>query len=182
MVNASVYVEARSTEICPFLSLNGFVILTDIRRYIYRENASKNKQGGVRQMKMEHKAVTIVANPTVQERCPVFILDLYLSKLPPETKEKDIFYCRPVTTFLQKHGDPWFLAVPVGKNVLGKMVSEICEEAGVNGKKTNHSLRVTCATSLYAAGVPEKVIQSRTGHSSLESLNYPIIACSVIYL
>ena len=32
------------------------------------------------------------------------------------------------------------------------------------GKKTNHSLRVAGNPSLYKAGVPEKVIQNRTGH------------------
>ena len=35
------------------------------------------------------------------------------------------------------------------------------------GNKTNHSLR---ATSLFDTGVPEKVIQDRTGHRSLEGL------------
>ena len=152
------------------LSISQLQRLHDPDRYTYRENASKNKQGGVRQLKMEHKTVTIVANPSVQDRCPVFIIDLYLSKLPSEAKEKNLFYCRPVSNLPQKPDDPWFLAIAVGKNVLGKMVREICDEAGVNGKKTNHSLRVSCATSLYTAGVPEKVIQSRTGHSSLESL------------
>ena len=50
------------------------------------------------------------------------------------------------------------------------MVSDMCSEAGVNGKKTNHSLRVAGTTSLYEAGVPEKVIQQCTGHPCLESL------------
>ena len=50
------------------------------------------------------------------------------------------------------------------------MVSDMCSEAGVNGKKTNHSLRVAGTTSLYEGGVPEKVIQQRTGHRCLESL------------
>ena len=39
-----------------------------------------------------------------------------------------------------------------------------------SGKKTNHSLRVAGATSLFAAGVPERVIQGRTGHVSIEAL------------
>ena len=36
--------------------------------------------------------------------------------------------------------------------------------------KTNHSLRATGATSLYQKGVPEKLIQERTGHRSIEAL------------
>ena len=46
----------------------------------------------------------------------------------------------------------------------------MCQEAGVDGKKTNHSLRATGATQLYQSGVPEKLIQERTGHRSLEAL------------
>jgi hypothetical protein len=41
---------------------------------------------------------------------------------------------------------------------------------GISGKKTNHSLRVTGASCLYEAGVPEKIIQQRTGHRSLDAL------------
>ena len=47
---------------------------------------------------------------------------------------------------------------------------KVCEEAGLSERKTNHSLRVTGATSLYSGGVPEREIQQRTGHCSLEAL------------
>ena len=50
------------------------------------------------------------------------------------------------------------------------MVKDMCAEAGVKGNKTNHSLRAAGATQLFAAGVPEKVIQQRTGHKSLDAL------------
>ena len=50
------------------------------------------------------------------------------------------------------------------------MVPDMCSDAGLVGKKTNHSLRVSGATSLFEAGVPERVIQKRTGHRSLQSL------------
>ena len=64
---------------------------------IYKENASKNRQGGIAQMRLEHKSVTIVANPVVGERCHVFLLDTYISKMPPAAVEKDIFYCKPLS-------------------------------------------------------------------------------------
>ena len=63
--------------------------------------------------------------------------------------------------------DPWFIATPVGKNTLSNMVREMCQEAGIEGEKSNHSLRVAGTSSLFAAGVPEKIIQGRTGHVSL---------------
>ena len=38
------------------------------------------------------------------------------------------------------------------------------------GKKTNHSLRATGASELFKRGVPEKIVQERTEHRSLEAL------------
>ena len=40
----------------------------------------------------------------------------------------------------------------------------------ISGGFTNHSLRAYEATALFQAKVPEKLIQQRTGHRSLESL------------
>ena len=60
--------------------------------------------------------------------------------------------------------------MPVGKNTLSRMVKDVFSEAGLDGNKTNHSLWVARTSSLYEAGVPEKVIQSRMGHRCLESL------------
>ena len=37
-------------------------------------------------------------------------------------------------------------------------------------KKINHSLRVTGASAMFAAGVPEKLIKSVTGHKSSKAL------------
>ena len=37
-------------------------------------------------------------------------------------------------------------------------------------RKSNHSLRATGATEMFAANVPEKLMQSRTGHCSLDAL------------
>ena len=76
---------------------------------------------------------------------------------------QELFYCRPLPSIPKDVNDPWYVAVPIGKNVLAKMVSTMCDEAGISGKK-NHSLRVSGATSLFDAGVSERVIQQRTGH------------------
>ena len=50
------------------------------------------------------------------------------------------------------------------------MVQKMCADAGISGKKTNHNLRATGASQRFQAYVPEKVIQERTGHRSLEAL------------
>ena len=80
------------------LSLSQLERLYNPDRYIYRENSSKNRQGGLKQLRTEHKVVTIVANEVVGDRCPVFLLDRYISKLPTAAKEKDLFYCRALPT------------------------------------------------------------------------------------
>ena len=64
-----------------------------------------------------------------------------------------------------------FEKVPVGINTLNKVLSDLCEAAGVKWQ-TAHCLRVTCASSLFNAGVEEKVIRERTGHRSIALLKY----------
>ena len=108
--------------------------------------------------------------PDLGDHCPVYILDKYISKLPPKAKEDDLFYVRPVEKNPVTTDAPWYSAVPIGKNTLQNMVTNMCSEANIQGAKTNHSLRATAATHMFQSGIPEKVIQERTGHRSLEGL------------
>ena len=105
--------------------------------------------------------------PEAGERCPVYLLDLYLSKLPQKAFENNTFYLRPLDKIPSDANAPWYSAVAVGRNALEKKLSCICEQAGIEGTITNHSLRATSATHMYMSGVPEKVIQEHTGHRSL---------------
>ena len=50
------------------------------------------------------------------------------------------------------------------------MVKNIFKAAEIDGKYTNHSLHATRASALFNAGVPEAVIQKRTGHKSTDAL------------
>lgn len=45
------------------------------------------------------------------------------------------------------------------------------DEAGIQAKYTNHSLRATGATDLFQSSVPEKVIQNITGRRSIKALH-----------
>ncbi len=108
-----------------------------------------------------------MTNSDAGERCHVYFLDTYIRHLSDETIEQDVFYVRPLDKF---KGTVWYSSVAIGKNKLSSMVQAICRDAGIKGHKTNHSLRATGATQLYTAGVPEKIIQERTGHRSLECL------------
>ena len=64
-----------------------------------------------------------------------------------------------------------FEKVPVGINTLNKVLPDLCEGAGVK-RKTAHCLRVTCVSSLFYAGVEQKLIRERTGHRSNALLKY----------
>ena len=46
----------------------------------------------------------------------------------------------------------------------------MCASGGIKDHKTNHSLRATAATEMFRCGAPEKLIQERTGHRSVEAL------------
>ena len=107
------------------------------------------------------------ASPEAGDRCPVRILDLYISKFPQEAVIQDLFYVRPLEKLPSSPSAPWYSSVAVGRHTLNK---KTCTQAEVAGHKTNHSLRATGATQLYEKGAPEKLIQELTGHRSLEAL------------
>ena len=46
----------------------------------------------------------------------------------------------------------------------------MCEEAGITEKKSNHSLRASGETAMFAANVPEKMIKEVMGHKSSRAL------------
>ena len=56
----------------------------------------KNTKYGLSELQLEHKSVLSYANPDAGVHCHVFLLDLYIVKLPKEAVSKDILYCRPL--------------------------------------------------------------------------------------
>ena len=112
--------------------------------YIYNENVLKNRNGSFKQLHVKSKTVPVYACPQAGVKCPVYLLDLYISKLPPKAVENDIFYVRPLDV-PDNPSAPWYSVTPVGKHTLSDKV-KICNMAGLSGNKTNHSLRATGAT------------------------------------
>ena len=43
-------------------------------KYLYSENSSKNRKGGLSEIRLEHKTVSTFANPEAGNRCHVFLL------------------------------------------------------------------------------------------------------------
>ena len=81
----------------------------------------------------------------------------YIGLVSENAKEVNAFYFKPNCKKFS------FDKAPVGINTLNSILPEMCEKAGLK-RKTAHSLRVTCASSLFNAGVDEKLIRDRTGH------------------
>ena len=149
--------------------------------YQYTKHGSKNNLGGIKQVRkcQPNKVVCCFANPKLGDKCLVRLLDLYFSKRPkfkPESRYGDSFYLRPVDTFdSSAQESQWYYARPIGHNILKGMLKSMCRQAGRQAGiacdgKSNHSLRVTSATTMLDAGLPEKVIMDRTGHHSLDGL------------
>lgn len=60
--------------------------------FTYVEHGSKNYTACVKDLRYENKQVPCPAVPENGQKCLVFLLDLYLSKLPTIAFEKDILY------------------------------------------------------------------------------------------
>ena len=120
--------------------------------------------GSFKQTHLKKKIVSIYTCPDAGERCPVYILDKYISKLPSSAVTKDLFYVRPLQDVPSDPTAPWYSAVPVERDTLHKKFHLMCQQAGIEGNKTNHSLRAMGATQLYESGVLEKLVQEQTGH------------------
>ena len=101
------------------------------------------------------------------DRCVVHLLDLYMSKLPPDPSG---FYLRLLDK-VPNGSRPWYCKSRVGINKLKTFMPEIAAESGLGVHYTNHSLRATAVTRMYNTGVPEKLIAEKSGHKSLKALH-----------
>ena len=76
---------------------------------------SKNHPGSSHHLNQDNKVVTQFAKP---DKCHVYLLELYLSKLPDSAVQRDIFYMKAKNHIPDSPGDPWYTDVPVGHNAL----------------------------------------------------------------
>ena len=113
------------------------------------------------------RVVKHVCHSTEEKRepCLVEIFRLYTGLVETHAKKVTAFYFKPSKTKFA------FDKVPVGINSLNKILPEMCEAAGFK-RKTAHSLRVTCVSSLFNAGMEEKFIRERSGYRSNALFQY----------
>ena len=132
----------------------------------YVEDVSKNRPGGIKGKWVKPKVVTHHANSTNPERCFVRLFQKY-QQLTPADKPPHAFYLQPLRNPTQVC---WYSKKPLGYHTLSNTVARLCQDAGIHGYKTNHSLRATTATRLYESGVDEQLVMERTGHRSLDGV------------
>lgn len=135
-----------------------------IKCLVYTEHGSKNRTGSCHQVHLDNKEVVHYANASLGDRCFVSMVEMYLSKLPQKAIEKDLFYCKPAKNFEK---GVWYYDSPIGHNLLARKLKTMFESAGLDGENiSNHSLRATGVSRMFAQGVPEKMIMERSGHLS----------------
>lgn len=132
----------------------------------YTDYGSKTNRGGLKHMKVENKTIRQYENPADEEHCVVNIFVKYLCFVPSRDKH---FYFRPLAD--DGSGVPRFADQSVGRNKLSQIIPQMCQAAGIQGRKTGHSGKVTCATMLYQQNFSDQLIKERTGHRSLEALH-----------
>ena len=94
-----------------------------------------------------------------ENKCIVNLYKFYMNCRPKNAK------C-DLRPFKKSRDDgTWYYDSPVGIHTLQSTISNMCQKAGFKGFYTNHSLRATCATRLYEAGLDEQLIGEKTGHS-----------------
>ena len=145
--------------------VNNFEICSNFIKF--EENASKTYRGGLCDIKYVPRVVKHVCHSTEEkhEPCLVEKFRLYIGLVETHAKKVTAFYFKPSKTKFA------FDKVPVGINSLNKILPEMCEAAGFK-RKTAHSLRVTCVSSLFNAGMEEKLIREGSGHRSNALFQY----------
>ena len=132
---------------------------------VYREdNVTKTNDGGLNSLRKEHKIVWVYPSEN-KIRCPVQIVDQYISLLPPPTPKtkKNNFYLQSLE---KTNPAQWYGEQVVGRHTLTKVVGNLlkCVKPGVF--YSNHSLRKSGPTRLFQAGVDRKIVKKFTGHKS----------------
>ncbi|XP_039916888.1 activating transcription factor 7-interacting protein 1 isoform X1 [Hirundo rustica] len=157
----------RGREILRDLAPDAFVVEKDKngRRYAMFRYPGKGKNG-----EDPHKMGKMYDMPG-DPNCPVFSLELYLSKLPPEPPA---FYLHPLKlTSEQMQEQPvWYKREPMGVNYLGTMMPRISVAAKLSQRYTNHSLRTTTIQLLCEAGLGPREIMAVTGHRSESAVRH----------
>ena len=121
----------------------------DVEHLVYKEDPlQKTNQGGL--LNKNHNKEVFVYGSSNINRCPVRLFQKYCGLMPESIRCRKL-YLRPRKNFNAK---VWYCDQPYGVNRIKTTVKTICEEAGIEVHFTNHSLRTSCASRMFANHVP----------------------------
>lgn len=104
-------------------------------------------------------------------RCPVHLYRAFVHNRPPEM-------CTPDSPFYlainhqRSSISYWYKKQPLGVTLLNRIMKELADRSGIQGRKTNHSAQKTMIQTLCTANIPDSTIIQLSGHKSASSLNH----------
>ncbi len=135
-----------------------------VKFLLFKEDlTSKTNQGDLSGHKCSPRELKVYGSDD-PKRNIVRLFEKYISLLPSDCANSSFY--KYALSSSKKTAAQWFSDRPVGVNMLKKVVRSLCKRGGIEGKFMNHSLRATCATRMFHAGIDEQVIKSFTGHKS----------------
>ena len=133
------------------------------------ERGSKTRQG--QDKASGHRAFYPTAQATDNERCPVKYYKLLRSHRPIEMNQPEAPFYLAVKHQRKATDAVWYKKSSLGKNEIGKLLTKAAQNAGLQGRVTNHSVRKTCISRLLDSDVPENYVAQLSGHRNLKSLD-----------
>ena len=167
--NIMFYLIRRGRENLRLLTKQSFAIKTDAtaRKFVYQsaDELDKNHRGN-------DNADDSTGEGRMYEQdgpfCPVKAFELYLAKLNPELS---CLWQKPKAKEHFKETDEvWYCKVPVGKNILGTLMTRISKELELSQTYTNHCIRTTAVSLLDECNFEARHIMRVSGHKSESSI------------
>lgn len=125
----------------------------------FQGRCTKTYNGGLGQTNLQPKSIT--HHDSDDFRISKYYAT-YLSLI-----EQGPFYKKPLSNLMNSIR---FSKQVMGIHSISKIITKICAMAELSGNYTSHTGKVSTATQLYDVGIPENLIQERTGHRSVSSL------------
>lgn len=165
------YLALRGREILHDLPVNAICFGEDSEGksfvYINKTYITKNVKVSLSQKEFENLSqARVYENTDNPENCPVTCLRSYISKIP-----KECTYLFPLALKKPTTNGIWYCERrSLGKNAIGKMMSDISQSAMLRYRFTNHCVRVTVVSNLKNSGMEAEDIAAVTGHKNVHSV------------
>ncbi len=106
------------------------------------------------------------AAPELLNACAVRLYKEYKNRRPPMTLKPDSPFFLNINHQRRSDDKYWFKNQGMGEKLLSTMMRRMCENAGIEGKKTNYSLKKTSMQKRIKSGVPATDIMQLEGFKS----------------